>query len=101
VKLGIMSAAVVAVSLAFPLAAQAQGVPDGAAHGAYVGAQAAGPIGGFVGGVVGGVIGGVNGALGIHPVSYSPGGPAVYPHHHRRWHHAYRHVRHERTHHTG
>lgn len=99
-KLHIMSVAIIAASLAFPLAAQAQGIPDGASHSAYVGAQAAGPIGGLVGGVVGGFIGGVDGALGIRPVSYSPGGPPVYPHH-RRWHHAYHRVRHVQTQPTG
>jgi hypothetical protein len=93
VKLRILFAGIIAASCTCPLAAQAQGVPDGIAHGAYVGAQDAGPIGGFVGGVVGGVIGGVDGILGIHPVSYSPGGPPVYRHH-RRWHrHAYHHLR--------
>jgi hypothetical protein len=100
VKLHVIFAGAIAASLAYPLAAQAQGVPDGIAHGAAVGGQAAGPIGGFVGGVVGGFIGGVDGLLGIHPVSYSPGGPYVYPHH-RRWRrHAYRYYRHERTKHT-
>jgi len=89
---------VLAASLAFPLAAHAQGVPDGVSHGAYVGAQAAGPVGGLVGGVVGGVIGGVNGALGIHPAAYSPGVP-VYRHHYLRRH--YRHVRRIRHTHTG
>lgn len=89
-KLNILFAGAVAALIACPLAAQAQGVPDGIAHGASVGGQAAGPIGGFVGGVVGGVIGGVNGLLGIHPVSYAPGGPAVHPRR-RHWrHHAYR-----------
>jgi hypothetical protein len=93
VKLRIMAAAISAAAVGLPLAAQAQGVPDGISHGAYVGAQAAGPVGGFVGGVVGGFIGGVDGVLGIRPVSYSPGGPPVYPHH--RWrHHAYHHIRH-------
>jgi hypothetical protein len=99
VKFRILSAAVVAGSLAYPLAAQAQGVPGGISHGAYVGAQTAGPIGGLVGGVVGGVIGGVDGVLGINPVSYSPGGPPVYRHH-RRWHHANRYVRHSHYRHT-
>jgi len=94
VRLYAFSAALVAASLCYPLAAQAQGVPDGIAHGAYVGAQTAGPVGGLVGGVVGGFIGGVNGLFGIHPVAYSPGGPPVYRHH-RRWHrHAYHRARH-------
>jgi hypothetical protein len=95
VKLHLLFAGVVvAATVAGPLAAQAQGVPEGIAHGAYVGNQTAGPIGGFVGGVVGGFIGGVDGLLGIHPVSYGPGGPYVYPRH-RRWrHHAYRYNHH-------
>jgi len=95
VKLHLVSAAVLAASLTFPLAAHAQGVPDGVSHGAYVGAQAAGPVGGLVGGVVGGVIGGVDGALGIRPAAYSPGVP-VYRHHYRR-HHVYRRIRHAHT----
>lgn len=99
-KLHILLAGAVAASLAWPLAAQAQGVPDGIAHGAAVGGQAAGPIGGFVGGVVGGFIGGVDGLLGIHPVSYAPGGPPVYPHR-RHWRgHAYRSEHHEPAKHT-
>jgi hypothetical protein len=93
VKLGILSAAIVAASLACPLAAQAQGVPDGVAHGAYVGGQTAGPVGGLVGGVVGGVIGGVDGLLGIRPVAYAPDGAPVYRHHRRLYRHAYHHVR--------
>jgi hypothetical protein len=100
VKLHIVFAGAIAASLACPLAAQAQGVPDGITHGASVGAQTAGPIGGFVGGVVGGFIGGVDGLFGIHPVSYSPGGPPVYPHH-RHWrHHVYRYEHHAPARHT-
>jgi hypothetical protein len=83
------SAAVVA-SLAYPLAAQAQGIPDGVAHGAYVGSHDAGPVGAVVGGAVGGVLGGIEGALGMHPAVYSEGPP---PRRiiHRRWvRHSYR-----------
>lgn len=102
-KLHIMVAAVVA-SFCYPLAVQAQGIPDGVAHGAYVGNQAAGPIGAVVGGAVGGVIGGVEGALGIGPtymgptyVAYPDGEPApMYRyHHHHHMRHTYRHTRHE------
>jgi hypothetical protein len=101
-KLHILLVSAVAASIACPLAAaQAQGIPDGIAHGAAVGGQTAGPVGGFVGGVVGGFIGGVNGLLGIHPVSYAPPGPPVYPHH-RHWRrHAYRYERHHYVKHTG
>jgi len=53
------------VARAFPLGAQAQGVPGGAARGAEQGGEAAGPLGAAVGGVVGGVAGGVAGLLGV------------------------------------
>ncbi len=89
----VSSAIIIAVSLAGPIAARAQGIPDGVFHGASVGSQAAGPIGavvgGAVGGVVGGVEGGVKGILGIQPIyaayPQSPA-PQVY-----RYHHAARH----------
>jgi hypothetical protein len=84
VKFHILFAGVVSASLACPLAAQAQGIPDGVAHGVTVGAQAAGPIGGIVGGAVGGVLGGIGGLLGVQPVAYAPQ-PPVYRH--RHWHH--------------
>jgi hypothetical protein len=97
VKLHLLCAGVISASLAFPLAAQAQGIPDGINHGASVGLQAAGPLGGFVGGVVGGVIGGIDGALGIQPVSYPGNEPPVY-HHPRHWrHHSYRHTHKDTT----
>lgn len=96
-KFHIVFAAGVALALACPLSAQAQGIPDGIAHGADVGNQTAGPIGAVVGGAVGGVIGGVEGVLGIGPayVAY-PAPEPVY--HHRHWRrHAYRHTHHGRT----
>ena len=52
-KFHIVFAAGVALALACPLSAQAQGIPDGIAHGADVGNQTAGPIGAVVGGAVG------------------------------------------------
>jgi hypothetical protein len=55
----------VAVALALPGLARAQGVPGGAAEGAAQGGAAAGLPGAIVGGVVGGVAGGVAGVLGI------------------------------------
>lgn len=53
------------LSLALPIAAQAQGIPGGVAHGVYEGERRAGPIGAVVGGAVGGVIGGIEGVLGV------------------------------------
>ncbi len=98
-KVKILFAGVVVASLASPLAAQAQGIPDGVAHGAYVGNQEAGPIGAVVGGAVGGVIGGVEGVLGLGPTyaAYPVGEP---PRFYRRRHvvrHSYRHVHHRPT----
>ena len=57
--------AVVAASVALPVAVQAQGVPGGVERGSREGERAAGPVGAIVGGVIGGVVGGVNGVLGI------------------------------------
>lgn len=57
--------AVVAALLAFPLTAQAQGIPAGAERGAAEGSAIGGPVGGAVGGVVGGVTGAVGGLLGV------------------------------------
>jgi len=54
-----------AVLVAAPLAAQAQGVPGGVEHGAREGERAAGPVGAVVGGAIGGVVGGVAGVLGV------------------------------------
>jgi hypothetical protein len=98
VKFHSVFAAVVIVSLSYPFAAQAQGIPDGAAHGAYVGNQDAGPVGAVVGGAVGGVIGGVNGLLGIGP-NYAayPAAPARIYHRARRIRHSYRYVPHKPT----
>ena len=95
-KLHIFSAVAVAATLALPLAAQAQGIPDGIAHGGYVGMNTAGPIGAVVGGAVGGVVGGVEGLLGVGPAyaSYQEGPPHRYRHHH--WvRHSYRRVHHK------
>lgn len=57
--------AVVAASVALPVAAHAQGVPGGVERGSREGERAAGPVGAIVGGVIGGVVGGVNGVLGV------------------------------------
>ena len=57
--------AVVAASVALPVAVQAQGVPGGVERGSREGERAAGPVGAIVGGVIGGVVGGVNGVLGV------------------------------------
>jgi hypothetical protein len=67
-------AGVLLVSVAAPLAAQAQGIPGGAAHGFQEGNRIAGPVGAVVGTAVGGVIGGVEGVFGInhaHRAAYS------------------------------
>jgi hypothetical protein len=45
VRLYSVLAAALVATLASPLAAQAQGIPEGAAHGAYVGYNTAGPVG--------------------------------------------------------
>jgi len=69
-------AGVFLVSIAAPLAAQAQGIPGGAAHGFQEGNRIAGPVGAVVGTAVGGVIGGVEGVFGInhaHRTAYSYG----------------------------
>jgi hypothetical protein len=73
----------VAATLALPLAARAQGIPDGIVHGGSVGMNTAGPIGAVVGGAVGGVVGGVEGLFGIGPVyaAYPEGPPRVVRHH--------------------
>jgi len=83
VKFPILFAAAVAATLASPLAAQAQGIPDGIAHVAYVGNNTAGPVGAVDGGAVGGVIGGIEGLFGVRPVYAAYAEPRVY--HHRRW----------------
>jgi hypothetical protein len=67
VKYHILFATAVAATLALPLAARAQGIPDGVAHGGSVGMNTAGPIGAVVGGAVGGVVGGFGG------ITTSPG----------------------------
>jgi hypothetical protein len=74
-KSPILFAVAAAATLALPLAAQAQGIPEGAVHGAAVGNNAAGPIGLVVGGAVGGVVGGVEGLFGLRPLyaSYPEG----------------------------
>ncbi len=97
-KFNILFAIAAVATLASPLAAKAQGIPDGVAHGVYVGNSAAGPIGAVVGGAVGGVIGGVEGVLGVRPVyaAYPDGEPRVY-HHRRGVRHSYRHVHRRHT----
>jgi hypothetical protein len=52
-------------TLAFPVAAQAQGTVRGAQEGAAVGNRDAGPVGAVVGGAVGAVTGTIGGILGI------------------------------------
>jgi hypothetical protein len=52
-------------AMAFPVMAQAQGVPGGMERGSREGERAAGPVGAVVGGVIGGVVGGVSGVLGV------------------------------------
>jgi outer membrane lipoprotein SlyB len=91
------------VTLAMPLAAQAQespgGVPGGVAHGFNEGNRIAGPLGAVVGGAVGGVVGGVEGVFGVNQryAQYQPepARPVVFHHHYRHYrHHHYRHHRH-------
>jgi hypothetical protein len=53
------------VTLALPMAAQAQGTVQGAQEGAAVGNRDAGPVGAVVGGAVGAVTGTIGGILGI------------------------------------
>jgi hypothetical protein len=57
--------AALAATVAFPVIAQAQGVPGGVERGSREGERAGGPVGAIVGGVIGGVVGGVNGVLGV------------------------------------
>jgi hypothetical protein len=57
--------AALAVTVALPAVALAQGVPGGVERGSREGERAAGPVGAIVGGVIGGVVGGVNGVLGV------------------------------------
>ena len=57
--------AALAATVAFPVVAQAQGVPGGVERGSREGERAAGPVGAVVGGVIGGVVGGVTGVLGV------------------------------------
>ena len=61
-----------AVALAIPVVANAQGAPGGAAYGFNEGGRIAGPIGAVVGGAVGGVVGGVEGVLGVDRPYYYP-----------------------------
>lgn len=60
----ILAAAAVAMMLALPVTAQAQGIVGGAQEGAHAGDRAAGPVGGIVGGVLGAVGGGIAGLIG-------------------------------------
>ncbi len=92
-KFHLLFAAAAAATLAWPIAAQTQGIPDGITHGTYVGGTTAGPVGAIVGGAVGGVIGGVEGLFGVRPVYAAYPEPRMY--HHRSWaRHTYRHRRH-------
>lgn len=87
-KLRMVFAGLITASLAIPVAAQAQGIPDSMQHGAYVGSQTAGPVGWVIGGAVGGVVGGVEGLFGFGPtyVAYSQPSPVVVRHRHRHVH---------------
>lgn len=60
-----LQASIVALILALPYAAHAQGTLRGAAEGAEEGGRAAGPVGAIVGGTVGAAVGTVQGILGI------------------------------------
>ncbi len=72
------------VSVAMPVAVQAQGLVGGAERGYHTGNRALGPIGGVVGGAVGAGVGTVNGALGIRPgYFYYHGRRCIYRHGHR------------------
>jgi hypothetical protein len=97
VKFHIVSAAIVATTLALSVSAHAQGIPDGVAHGGAVGMNAAGPVGAVVGGAVGGVVGGVEGLFGVRPYydSYPAGAPRAYRYR-RGMHHSYSHYYHRR-----
>lgn len=89
-KTNLIIASMSIVTLAMPLAAQAQGVPGGAAHGFNEGNRIAGPVGAVVGTAVGGVIGGVEGVFGVdhrYYVSGSPETPVAYRRHWRHRHH--------------
>ena len=57
--------AALALTLALPLTAQAQGTIRGAQDGAAAGDRAAGPIGAIIGGTVGAATGTVGGILGV------------------------------------
>src|SRR5665811_1134936 len=89
-KKNLLIAGLFLVTLAMPLAAQAQGVPGGAAHGFNEGNRIAGPVGAVVGTAVGGVIGSVEGVLGINQRYYAeyPEQPyyRTYRHHRRHIH---------------
>lgn len=64
-KARLIGIAALAVALAGPTMAQAQGVAGGVEQGVRDGERAAGPVGAIVGGTIGGVVGGINGVLGI------------------------------------
>src|SRR5882757_2506259 len=99
-KMNLIVASMSIVTLAMPLAVQAQGVPGGAAHGFNEGNRIAGPVGAVVGTAVGGVIGGVEGVLGVNQraAAYSYGEEAPPPvvrqvRRHKRYSHRVRHHR--------
>ena len=58
--------AILALLLATPQAAQAQGLVKGVQDGAQAGNKAAGPVGGVLGGAIGGVVGVFTGVLGVN-----------------------------------
>jgi hypothetical protein len=76
---GLFTGAIVALLLAVPPFAQAQGLVKGMQDGAEAGNKAAGPVGGVLGGAIGGVVGVFGGALGVNDKGQgqAQGQPAV------------------------
>lgn len=69
-------AAIVAMLLGAPSAADAQGLVQGVQQGAREGNKAAGPVGGVLGGAIGGVVGVFTGVLGAGQKAASPAAAA-------------------------
>lgn len=63
---GLYLGAILALLLATPQAARAQGLVKGVQDGAQAGNKAAGPVGGVLGGAIGGVVGVFTGVLGVN-----------------------------------
>jgi hypothetical protein len=74
---GLFTGAIVALLLAVPPFAQAQGLVKGMQDGAEAGNKAAGPVGGVLGGAIGGVVGVFGGALGVNDKGQGQAQPAV------------------------